>query len=216
VPLASSRVRPLGTGRKRGTTERVSVGPEPRAAQRVWRGPTRFPDRAVGSSRNNTREGATAQADTGPILLHFFPALGLLPDWMCFPFDFVEISSNVRRKDSGQSNVTRPPLALRDDSLTRYDSRCSAKEGQRGMASVWFSWSPLLVEIRREICPGARWQKEGRRWIMSETDAQAFLCAAQACLDVQRSHKQIRVDDTVWVVGFARGAPYQLTSPSAA
>jgi hypothetical protein len=57
VPSASSRVRPLGTGRKRGTTERACVGPEPRAVQRAWRGPARCPDRAFGSRRNNTRKG---------------------------------------------------------------------------------------------------------------------------------------------------------------
>jgi hypothetical protein len=79
------------------------------------------------------------------------------------------------------------------------------------MASVRFPWSPLLVDIRREICPEARWQKRGRQWIMSETDAQAFLRTAQARLDHRRAHIQINVDDAVWIVGFIRGAPYQLS-----
>jgi len=65
------------------------------------------------------------------------------------------------------------------------------------------------VDIRREICPKARWQKQGRQWIMSEADAQAFLCAVQARLDYQRTHMQICVDDAIWIVGFVRGAPYQ-------
>jgi hypothetical protein len=79
------------------------------------------------------------------------------------------------------------------------------------VASVRFPWSPLLVDIRREICPEARWQKRGRQWIMSETDARAFLRTAQVRLDHRRAHIQISVDDTVWIVGFIRGAPYQLS-----
>ena len=82
------------------------------------------------------------------------------------------------------------------------------------MPVVRFAWSPMLVDLRREVCPSARWQKRGRHWVMSETDAQAFIRAAQARLDFQRSHAQISVDGTIWVVGFVRGAPCQL--PSAA
>jgi hypothetical protein len=81
---------------------------------------------------------------------------------------------------------------------------------------VRFPWSPLLVEIRREVCPAARWQRLGRQWIMSETDAQAFLRAAQARLDYRRTHTQISVGDTIWIVGFVRGAPYQLPRHTAA
>jgi hypothetical protein len=82
------------------------------------------------------------------------------------------------------------------------------------MPVVRFAWSPMLVELRREVCPSARWQKPSRHWVMSETDAQAFIRAAQARLDFQRLHAQISVDGTIWVVGFVRGAPCQL--PSAA
>jgi hypothetical protein len=63
------------------------------------------------------------------------------------------------------------------------------------MPLVRFSWSPILVDLRREVCPSARWQKQGRHWAMSETEAQAFIRAAQARLDFQRSHAQI-----VWMV----------------
>ena len=80
------------------------------------------------------------------------------------------------------------------------------------MPSVRFSWSPMLVDLRREVCPSARWEKQGRHWVMSETDARAFVRAAQARLDFQRSHAQISVDGTIWVVGFVRGAPCQLPS----
>ena len=80
------------------------------------------------------------------------------------------------------------------------------------MPLVRFAWSPLLVDLRREVCPSARWQKQGRHWVMSEPEARAFIRAAQARLDFQRSHAQISVDGTIWVVGFVRGAPCQLTS----
>jgi hypothetical protein len=46
------------------------------------------------------------------------------------------------------------------------------------MPSVRFAWSPLLVDLRREVCPSARWQKQGRHWVMSETDAVALIRAA--------------------------------------
>jgi hypothetical protein len=80
------------------------------------------------------------------------------------------------------------------------------------MPLVRFAWSPMLVGVRREICPNARWQKQGRHWVMSETDAGAFIRAAQARLDFQRSHARISVDGTIWLVGFVHGAPRQLPS----
>ena len=84
------------------------------------------------------------------------------------------------------------------------------------MASVRFSWDPLLVDLRREVCPCARWQKAGRQWVMSDREAEAFVHAAHRRLDYRRSQAQIRVDDIIWVVGFARGAPYRLSSGTAA
>ena len=70
----------------------------------------------------------------------------------------------------------------------------------------------MLVELRREVCPGARWQKQGRRWIMSDDEARTFARVVQARLDFQRSHAQIRIDDVTWVFGFVRGAPYPLVA----
>jgi hypothetical protein len=67
----------------------------------------------------------------------------------------------------------------------------------------------MLVDLRREICPGAQWQKKGRQWIMNDADAEAFVRAAQARLDFHRSQAQIRVNDVTWIVGFVRGAPYR-------
>jgi hypothetical protein len=46
---------------------------------------------------------------------------------------------------------------------------------------------------------------------MSDTDAHAFIRAAQARLDFLRQHAQICIDDVTWVVGFVQGAPYRLS-----
>ena len=78
------------------------------------------------------------------------------------------------------------------------------------MPSIRFVWNPILVDLRREVCPGARWQKQGRQWIMSDAEAQGFLRAAQARLEFQRAHAHIRVDDVTWVIGFVSGAPFPL------
>jgi len=45
---------------------------------------------------------------------------------------------------------------------------------------------------------------------MSDTEAQAFVRAAQARLEFQKSQAHVRIDEITWVVGFARDAPYQL------
>jgi hypothetical protein len=76
--------------------------------------------------------------------------------------------------------------------------------------SIRFVWNPILVDLRREVCPGARWQKQGRQWNLSDAEAQGFLQAAQARLEVQRAHAHIRVDDVTWVIGFVSGAPFPL------
>ena len=76
------------------------------------------------------------------------------------------------------------------------------------MPSIRFAWSPTLVNLRREICPGARWQKQGRQWLMSDAEAREFLQAAQARLEFLRAHTHIRVDDVTWVIGFVRDAPF--------
>ena len=78
------------------------------------------------------------------------------------------------------------------------------------MPSIRFAWNPLLVDLRREVCPSARWQKHKRCWVMSDAEAHGFVHAAQARLDFQRSQAQIQIDEVTWVVGFARDAPYRL------
>jgi hypothetical protein len=78
------------------------------------------------------------------------------------------------------------------------------------VASVRFAWNPVLVDLRRDVCPGARWMKQGRQWLMSDSEATSFVQAAQARLDYSRSQASICVDGTRWVVGFVRGAPYRL------
>jgi hypothetical protein len=72
----------------------------------------------------------------------------------------------------------------------------------------------VLVDLRRELCPGAQWNKRGRQWLMSDSEATSFVQGAQARLDFGRSQAQICVDGTIWVVGFVHGAPYRL-SPEA-
>jgi len=51
---------------------------------------------------------------------------------------------------------------------------------------------------------------------MQDDDAQSFMRAAQAALEYQKWHTQIAVDDTVWIVGFVKGAPYRLAATRAA
>jgi hypothetical protein len=78
------------------------------------------------------------------------------------------------------------------------------------MPTIRFAWNPILIDLRREVCPRARWHRQGRHWIMSDAEAQTFVRAAQARLDFQRSQAQIRIDNVSWVFGFVRGAPYPL------
>jgi hypothetical protein len=80
------------------------------------------------------------------------------------------------------------------------------------LPSVRFAWNPTLVALRREVCPDARWQKQGRHWDMHTDDARSFLHAAHARLEFSKRQAQVRVDDVVWVVGFVQGAPYRLTA----
>ena len=82
------------------------------------------------------------------------------------------------------------------------------------MPFIRLAWNPLLVDLRREVCPGARWQKQRRCWMMSDDEAQRFVRAAQARLDFQKSQALLRIDDITWVFGFVRGAPYPLASTS--
>jgi hypothetical protein len=75
---------------------------------------------------------------------------------------------------------------------------------------VRFAWNPILVALRREVCPNAQWQKRGRHWDMRTDDARLFLHAAQTRLEFSKRQAQVTVDDVVWVVGFVQGAPYRL------
>ena len=96
------------------------------------------------------------------------------------------------------------------ESHTRYDS---APYWALQMRCVRFEWNPVLIELRREVCPNARWQKQGRHWLMTDADAERFIQTAQARLDFQRWQASIRIDDITWVVGFVKGAPYRLPPP---
>jgi hypothetical protein len=75
------------------------------------------------------------------------------------------------------------------------------------MTVVRFAWDPHLVAVRREACPRARWDKTARAWAMTAADAERFIEAAHARLDLARRNSQIIVDEECWIVGFVRGAP---------
>jgi len=77
---------------------------------------------------------------------------------------------------------------------------------------VHFCWNPLLVDLRREVCPAARWEKNKQRWFMNDAEAGTFLRAAHARLDLAKSKAEIDVDNVRWVVGFVQGAPYRESS----
>ena len=76
------------------------------------------------------------------------------------------------------------------------------------MPTVRFSWSPLVLEVRRETCPKARWIAAQRAWAMSAADAQAFLAAAHERLNFARCHAEVAIDDQRWMIGFVHGAPF--------
>ena len=81
------------------------------------------------------------------------------------------------------------------------------------MPTIRFAWNQMLIDLRREVCPGARWHRQGRHWLMSDAEAQTFVRAAQARLDFQRSQAQVLLINYVtWVFGFVRGAPYPLVA----
>jgi hypothetical protein len=58
--------------------------------------------------------------------------------------------------------------------------------------------------------PAARWEKTVRVWVMTDPEAETFLQAAQARMCFARVTCAVGVDDTTWVLGFARDTPYRL------
>ena len=83
------------------------------------------------------------------------------------------------------------------------------------MPIVRFAWSTQLVDIRRQACPQARWNKASRAWTMTEAEAAAFLTASHTKLEFVRMSSEIAIDDTRWVVGFVRGAPLVVSTAPA-
>jgi len=77
------------------------------------------------------------------------------------------------------------------------------------MAVVQVPWDAQLVNIRREVCPQAVWDRAAGTWV-TPAEAATFLNAAQARMYFSRSSCTFTIDGTVWVVGFKRGAPYRL------
>jgi hypothetical protein len=81
-----------------------------------------------------------------------------------------------------------------------------------GMPVIRFPWDAQLVNVRREVCPQARWNKAARAWTMTADDAKTFLQAAQARLHFGRVKCTVDVDGVVWVLGFEQGTPYRLST----
>lgn len=80
------------------------------------------------------------------------------------------------------------------------------------MTIVRFAWNPTLVDVRREVCPLARFEKGSRQWIMNETDATRFLHAAHSRLEYTKCQARVMVDEQMWVLGFVQGAPFRATA----
>jgi hypothetical protein len=80
------------------------------------------------------------------------------------------------------------------------------------MPIVKFPWDAQLISLRRDVCPRARWEKTSRVWVMTDAEAETFLQAAQAWMCFARVKCTITVDDTVWVLGFAKDTPYRLNA----
>jgi hypothetical protein len=78
------------------------------------------------------------------------------------------------------------------------------------MVKFPFPWDAQLISLRRDVCPRARWQKTSRVWVMTDPEAETFLQAAQARMYFARVKCTVTVDDTVWVLGFAKDTPYRL------
>ncbi len=77
------------------------------------------------------------------------------------------------------------------------------------MPTVRFQWDAAIIDVRRQVCPQARWDKRTRAWLMTAADADAFLAAVHARQNFARRSSQIAVDDERWMVGFIHGGTPQ-------
>ncbi|MBV8097149.1 MAG: hypothetical protein JO110_28670 [Acetobacteraceae bacterium] len=75
------------------------------------------------------------------------------------------------------------------------------------MPIVRFAWSPLLVDVRREQCPRAKWDRAHRAWTMTQAEADRFLETSHSRLNLVRESTEVLIDDARWIVGFVQGAP---------
>jgi hypothetical protein len=75
------------------------------------------------------------------------------------------------------------------------------------MVTVRFAWSPQLIDVRREQCPRAKWDRTARAWTMTEAEAERFLQASHNRLNLIRDHGEIHIDEACWIIGFVQGAP---------
>jgi len=115
-----------------------------------------------------------------------------------------QVSHPIRPRPGLRASRNGPDTA----SAARRDSQTTI--GQRrvnGMPMVRFIWSPILVEVRRESCPRARWDRARLAWTMTPAEVDLFVHASHRRLAFARDRGEILVDAVRWLVGDARGAP---------
>jgi hypothetical protein len=78
------------------------------------------------------------------------------------------------------------------------------------MIGVLFFWDPLLISLRRDVCPNAKWDKPRKQWLMAPEDAERFRDAAHRLLDGTRRHAVLQIGDEQWMIGFRQGAPFKI------
>jgi hypothetical protein len=78
------------------------------------------------------------------------------------------------------------------------------------MPVICFAWDPRLVDVRRQACPKARWDKAARAWTMTAVEAETFLAASHERLQSGRTKSQIAIDDEQLTAGLVRGASIKI------
>jgi hypothetical protein len=73
------------------------------------------------------------------------------------------------------------------------------------MPIVRFRWDTQMVDVRRQVCPQAKWDKQARAWTMTRAEAEAFIAAVHRRLDFAKYSCEIAVDGERWSVGFIQG-----------
>ena len=126
------------------------------------------------------------------------------------------------------------PVRLEDGHIRRFEGyrvqhstvRGPAKGGIRYHPQVtldevkalatWMTWKCAVVNIPFGGAKGGVTCDPKHMTAHELSKAKQFLQAAHARLDFQKWQAHIRIEDTTWVVGFVRDAPFRLSSPDRA